>query len=113
MIHGNGGFITKHSVGAYSTTPPDHFAVIDVADDVDTSGDRTAQQRDAAGPFRLEAYSVLHDRDGPTNAVAALLDDDGSRGWATTTDQTTFEALMSEDLVGVTAHRSVDGLLSL
>jgi acetyl-CoA C-acetyltransferase len=113
MVHGNGGLITKHSVGAYSTTPPERFELIDVQDDVDTSFDRTPQPSDAEGAFTLEAYTVMHDRDGPTKAMGALLDDSGRRGWASATDDDTFGALMNDDLVGTAVHRSADGLLSL
>ena len=46
-----------------------------------------AEPADAAGPATIEAYTVMHSRDGaPETAIAACLLADGRRAWGTSTD---------------------------
>ena len=43
---------------------------------------------DAAGPATIEAYTVMHSRDGePETAIAACLLADGRRAWGTSTER--------------------------
>ncbi len=113
LIQANGGLATKHAIGTYSTERPDAFMHVDAHDRIDTSEHRQPLDTSESGEFTLEAYTVMHDRDGPTGAVAALLDEPGRRGWARSVEPDVFAALMAEDLVGTTVHRCADATLRL
>ena len=89
LCSANGGFITKHAFGVYSTTPPaDGFKWSDAQDEAD----RLTKPRDVApgdyeGKVTIEAWTVMHSRDGqPENGIAAALLADGRRTWGTTQD---------------------------
>lgn len=115
LVTGNGGFVTKHSFGVYGTEPPATpfrweapqkeidaaYTPREVTDGVDADG-------------AVEAYTVMHDRDGtPENGLAAVLLADGRRAWATTPDAAVLAAMESEEVVGRAAHVSADGALTL
>ena len=70
LVWGNGGYLTKHSLGVYSTQPPDGgFRHDDVQVAVDALPRRVlAEPADAAGPATIEAYTVMHDREGALRA---------------------------------------------
>ena len=113
LVHALGWYATKHSVGVYSTEPPaDGFVRIDpkvTQAEVDV---RTPRQ--IAGPYageaRIEATSVLFERDGtPSVAVVSLLTDDGRRLLANTHDAETMSSMTSEAWEGRPARTSTDG----
>ena len=61
----NGGYITKHAFGVYSTTPPtDGFQHQDCQEEINTfpSVDLDA---DHIGLATVEAYTVMHGAEGP------------------------------------------------
>jgi acetyl-CoA C-acetyltransferase len=86
LVTANGGYITKHALGLYSTEPPaGGFRWADVQDEVDALPRREVCP-DADGPAVVESWVVEHDRDGSaTRAIAACLLDDGRRAWGTST----------------------------
>ena len=101
----NGGYVTKHAFGVYSTTPPDGGPKLDggaVQAEIDALPTvELAEGADAAGPATVEAYTVMHGRDGsPELGIATCLIADGRRAWGTTTDP---------DLLGRAARRRVGG----
>ena len=66
LVWANGGYVTKHAFGVYGTEPPaggfrhdDPQAEIDVL-----PSRRLATVEEAAGPATIEAYTVMHGRDG-------------------------------------------------
>jgi hypothetical protein len=54
---------------------------------------------------------VVYDRDGPSHVVAAVLDDDGQRGWATSHDDQLMGDAMSSGIAGRAVERSAQGEL--
>src|SRR5690606_39155070 len=70
LVSANGGFITKHAFGVYSTEPPaDGFRHADVQDEVDALPAR-ALCEEPDGDGTVEAWTVMHDRDGaPERAI--------------------------------------------
>jgi acetyl-CoA C-acetyltransferase len=89
LIWANGGYTTKHAFGVYATTPPAQGFAYDYPQDaIDALPSRTlASPTEAAGQATVEAYSVMHDRDGnPERSIASCLLDDGRRAWADTND---------------------------
>ena len=113
LCSANGGFLTKHAMGLYSTTPPaDGFRWEDVQAEVDRSPSRELAD-DHTGTVTVESYTVMHERDGSmANAIAACLTPDSRRTWATSTDTDVMKAMTSDDLVGRPGSVS-DGTLQL
>ena len=101
LCSANGGFLTKHAMGLYSTTPPaGGFKWEDVQAEVDRAPSRDLAE-EHEGDVTIESYTVMHERDGSmANAIAACLTPDGRRTWATSTDVDLLKAMTSDDLVG-------------
>lgn len=110
----NGGYVTKHSFGVYSTTPPTSgFRYGHPQDEVDAL---PARPLDAAyqGPVTVESSTVMHERDGrPGTGIGACLTPEGARTWATTTDEAAMRALTSEEWCGRPATVRADHVLDL
>jgi acetyl-CoA C-acetyltransferase len=113
LCSANGGFLTKHAMGLYSTSPPaDGFRWEDVQAEVDKAP-TTELAEDHSGPVTVESYVVMHERDGAAgNAVVACRTPDGRRAWAATTDQDLMKAMTTDDLVG-RAGTVADGTISV
>ncbi len=110
----NGGFITKHAVGLYSTRPPAGGFRYDHPQAEVDAGPGRELATDHEGPVDIEAYTVMHSRSGdPENALAALLLPDGRRAWGTTNDADTMAAMVAEEFVGRRAHLAADGHLQM
>jgi acetyl-CoA C-acetyltransferase len=112
-----GWYVTKHSIGCYSTTPPvDGFGRVDpiaTQRTVDTQARReTAGAYD--GPMTIEATSVLFERDGtPSLAILSGLTPDGRRALANTRDADLMVALTTEPWEGRTVPITPDGSTNL
>jgi acetyl-CoA C-acetyltransferase len=101
LVTGLGWYVTKHSVGVYSSSPPEQpFRAVDAQADVDALPRRELAP-DAEGPVVVETHTVTYDRDGtPANGIAACLLPDGSRTWATTTEPYDLEAMTTSPFIG-------------
>ena len=67
-----------------------------------------------AGPVTVEAYTVMHGRDGGREvALAACLLPDGRRAWCSTRDADTMATLIDEECCGRPAQRAASGSLRL
>ena len=110
----NGGYLSKLSLGIYSTTPPDEFHVVSAQDAVDASPTRAVDDA-PDGHASVESYTVMHDRTGePTEGILACLMPDGRRTWGTITDDpATLRAMTIEEVVGRTVTLRPDGGASL
>jgi acetyl-CoA C-acetyltransferase len=107
LVTANGGLLTKHAFGVYSTQPPpDPPSVVRVP--------RAEAQVGLVSRFdgraTVEAATVAYDRDGPCYAIVAARTPDGGRTWARADDAQLVAAMVTEDLVG-RAARIVDGTL--
>ena len=90
LVTAVGWYLTKHSAGCYSTTPPsDAFRRVDprhVQRRVD-GGPRRTPAGAYTGPATVEATSVLVERDGtPSLAILSTLTPDGRRALANSRD---------------------------
>ncbi|MFQ5556597.1 MAG: hypothetical protein ACE5GB_03685, partial [Acidimicrobiales bacterium] len=82
LIHANGGHAAKQAFGVYATAPPaSPFVAVDLPLHPGRRV-RPAAPADATGEITIEAYTVVHGRDGPDRAVLACLTGDGARAWA-------------------------------
>lgn len=105
LLNGNGWFITKHSLGIYSTTSfegewareaPESYqqAILDDA--------HPAFTETPSGKAHIETYTVVHGREGVERGLVIGLLEDGTRFLAETpTDEVTITAMMSEEMIGV------------
>ena len=114
LVSANGGFITKHAFGTYSTEPPaTAFRHADVQAEVDALPKRELCE-EPDGEVALETWTAMHDRDGnPETGIVVGLLDDGRRAIGTTQDADTLEALVTEDLAGRRARLAPDGATEL
>jgi acetyl-CoA C-acetyltransferase len=114
LVWANGGYTTKHAFGVYSTTPPpDGFRYAYPQDEIDAMPRRDlAEAADAAGPATIEAYTVMHSREGePEKGIAACLLADGRRAWGTSEDVALAAAMCEGEWVGRGITLDADGVL--
>ena len=112
LCSANGGLLTKHAFGVYSTRPPSSgFRVIRPS--VPEDGARPVVD-DARGPAAVEAYTVMHDGAGqPELAILTVLLPDGSRTWRTTKEPELVAAMTHEEFCGRPIELAPGGELSL
>ena len=110
----NGGLISKHSFGTYSTEPPSGgFRYESPQAEVDLAPHRDVTI-DHHGPVTIEAYTVMHGRDGqPETALAACLTPEGHRTWATADDPGLLGHLIAEEGCGQVGAVDGSGRLTL
>jgi acetyl-CoA C-acetyltransferase len=116
LVWANGGYVTKHAFGVYATTPPEAgFRHDQPQAEVDALPSRElAEATEGAGPATIEAYTVMHGRDGaPEQAIATCLLSDGRRAWGLSSDADVMAALTQGEWVGRPARLDADGGLLL
>ena len=116
LVWANGGYATKHAFGVYGTEPPTGgFKHAYPQDEIDALPRRElATGEDAAGPATIEAFTVMHGREGtPEQAIATALLDDGRRAWGLSTDADVMGALADGEWVGHRVTLSATGDLLL
>lgn len=114
FVWANGGFTTKHSFGIYSANPArGDFVYADPQDEIDKLPRReVAEEAEAAGEAMIEAYTVMHDRNGtPELAIATCILPNGKRAWATSDDSFVAKALCDGEWVGHIARLDLQGKL--
>ena len=115
LVWGNGGYATKHSFGVYSTQPSANpFRHADPQAEIDALPRRElADGADAAGKVTIEAYTVMHNRDGvPETANVSCLLADGRRAWATSSDADLAAAMCVGEWVNRSVTRDADGKIN-
>ena len=114
LISANGGFITKHAFGVYSTEPPaTPFRHAEPQAEVDALPRRElCDQPD--GTIDLESWTVMHDREGaPETGIVVGLLGDGRRAWGVTTEPAIVKSMVTEELAGRRATVRPDGTFDL
>lgn len=113
LVTALGWYATKHSVGLYSSRPPEHgFRAVDPATTQRAVDGRPRREPAGLldGDVTVEATSVAFDRDGtPTIAIIAALTPDGRRALANTADTDTMLAMCAEPWEGRTVRLRADG----
>ena len=108
LVTANGLYLTKHSVGIYSSNPPPTTWQAFDDDSLQAAIDQGPQVHlspEYEGAVTVETYTVTYDRNGPKEGIVIALTDEGSRIIANTgAEQTTFEELLRIDPVGRTGY---------
>jgi acetyl-CoA C-acetyltransferase len=114
LITANGGYLTKHSFGVYSATPPAAaFRWEDVQDVVDREPVRTALV-EWEGVGTVESWTTPYDRDGnPERAFMTVRTPDGARVLAVVSDADEAAATVAGDLAGAAVRVHADGTATL
>jgi len=113
MVTANGGFLTKHALGIYSTTPPaEGFLTANAQDEADQAP-TTIVDKSHHGPVAVEAYTVMHDREGATEALCALQTPTGGRTWGRVNDPTAAAEMTEVDAIGQSGSLDPEGSLTL
>lgn len=100
LITANGGYLTKHAFGVYSTTPPAQpFQHQDLQAEVDAMPKREVVA-DHVGTATVESYTVMYNGNTPNIGHLACLRDDGVRTWANCEDADTLQAMLKEEFCG-------------
>ncbi len=117
LLNGNGWFITKHSLGIYSTQPVEgqwrrqspasyQQTVLDVPHPPFTEIPN--------GKAVVETYTVLHGRQGVERGLVIGLLEDGTRFIAETPDDSdTLQAMMQQEMIGVSGRVESGGTKNL
>jgi acetyl-CoA C-acetyltransferase len=107
-----GWYATKHSVGVWSSVPPERFVRVDPAG-TQAEADALPRREPAGlveGSFTVEATSVVIERDGtPALAIVAGLLPDGRRALANTRDPDVMLDLTAHAWEGRTVKVTNDG----
>jgi len=114
LVWANGGYTTKHAFGVYATEPgATEFRHAYPQDQIDAMPRRElAEAADAAGTATVEAYTVMHGREGqPETGLAACLLADGRRAWGTSSDEGLAAAMCEGEWVGRTITLDGEGTI--
>ena len=114
LVTANGGYLTKHSFGVYSATPPSTpFQWCDVQDDVDRQPTRTSLvEWDGVGT--VESWTTPFDRDGlPEKVFLAVRTPDGARAMAVVADADAAAVSVATDIAGANVRVHPDGRATL
>jgi acetyl-CoA C-acetyltransferase len=113
LITANGGYLTKHSFGVYSTDPPAEFRWEDMQSAVDREPTRDGLV-EWEGIGTVEAWTTPFNRDGqPEKAFLAVRAPDGSRTLAVIDDPGPAEITVREDIGGAKVAVALDGSATL
>jgi acetyl-CoA C-acetyltransferase len=117
LLNANGWFITKHSIGIYSTTPiAGEWQREDPADYQQAILDQEHPPltQTPNGNATIEAYTVVHGREGVERALIIGLLDDGTRFIAETPDDDdTLQGMMSREMIGASGMVTSGGVKNL
>jgi acetyl-CoA C-acetyltransferase len=109
VVSANGGYVSKISVGLYSTRPPaEPYRVISASA---TGDDARTRELDPEpnGRGTGETYTVMHDRHSePTLGILTALMPDGARAWGLIRDPASLVAMTKEDVIGRTVALQPD-----
>lgn len=110
LVTANGGYLTKHGFGVYSTTPPPTpWRHAKPQAEVEALPRRElCEVHD--GPVTVESTVVMHDRDSaPEAAIVAALLPDGRRAWGNTAEPDALQRMITEETSGTEGRLDPDG----
>ncbi|MEY2477847.1 MAG: acetyl-CoA C-acetyltransferase [Actinomycetota bacterium] len=114
LVTALGWYVTKHSIGLYSTEPPaGPYRRASPQAEVDALP-RRGYTGDYDGPVTVESFTVMHERDGsPSLGIVACLLPDGQRAWGNVREEGALKSLLADDPIGAKGQLRKDGTLEL
>lgn len=113
VVTANGGYLTKHAIGMYSTEPPAYdYAAADVQAAVDAVP-TTPVNEAYVGEVTVEAYTVMHSADGPEEGLCAVRTPAGERTWGKVTDGDSLAQMLEAESIGRAGALDGAGVLAL
>jgi acetyl-CoA C-acetyltransferase len=113
LVTANGGFLTKHAFGVYSTEPPERpFQYANPQDEVDALP-KCVAVLDAIGGASIETYTVMYENNEPSKGYVACLLPDGRRTWGTVSDPDVVDAMTREEFCGRSGRLASGGVFEL
>jgi acetyl-CoA C-acetyltransferase len=108
LVTGNGWYVTKHSIGIYSTAPvAGHWQREDPSfyqKQIDATAHPRVEEH-PHGPAKIETYTVVTDRKRARFGIVIGRLEDGRRFLAhTPEDDATLDHMMQTDMLGQTGH---------
>ncbi len=114
FVTGNGGYLSKHAFGVYSTEPPANgFAYEDVQAEVDAAASKRKVEMNYVGPVEIEAFTSVFADGQPAHGFIAGRTPDQARAWCRVEDAETLAIMVEEDLCGRTARFEGEGRITL
>jgi acetyl-CoA C-acetyltransferase len=115
LVTANGGNVDKHAFGVLGTEPPAQgFRHAVPQEEIDAAATPREVLEAYHGPVEVEAWTVMHDRDGaPERLIAACRTPAGERVWGVSNDPGTTSAGVGVDLGGRPGTMQADGTLGL
>ena len=112
LVTANGGYLSKHAFGVYSTTPPrDGFRYDNLQAQVDLLPKREALV-DFDGKVEVEAYTVSFEQGEAKTGHLSCLTSEGRRTWANVEDPSVVSAMTREEFVGQSGRIDGSGIFS-
>lgn len=100
LITANGGYLTKHAFGVYSSQAPEQgFQYADLQAEVDATPSREVVIN-LRSEATVESYTVMYGADGPAISHIAALLPDGRRTWAHCKDKDVLNSMAQEEFCG-------------
>jgi acetyl-CoA C-acetyltransferase len=107
-VSGNGGFLSKHSLGLYASRPREDGVAFALADTTREQAAIDAEARgvtlEAEGRARVDGSTVVYGRDGGVEAAPIIATLEDGRRVAARADAALLPALAGRFLVGETVH---------
>lgn len=104
MITANGGYITKHSFGIYSSEAPARpYQHANLQEAVDATPKREVVIGHE-GSGTVEGYSVMYGPEGVTKGFVAARLADGRRAWGISNDTDLLQSMTEEEFCGRQVH---------
>jgi acetyl-CoA C-acetyltransferase len=114
LVSGVGMHMTKHVYAVYGTEPGEvRLPAEDLPDRIATTHPPLPVVAHADGVATIAAYTVVHDADGPTHAVAVCTLPDGSRAYALARDAALLGELEEGEWVDAKVTLRPDGDVNL
>ena len=109
FVHANGGYATKHACAVYGNEPPEiDFRREDLQNEIDAHPTRAVDES-PSGDSVIEAYTVLHGREGPEKALITAIMADGRRALTSSVDFSLIENMLEEEFIGKDMFFKPDG----
>jgi len=107
-VSGNGGFLSKHSIGIYASTPRSDGSSFVLADTAREQAGIDAAARpvtlEAEGPARVDGGTVVYGRDGQVEAAPVIATLRDGRRLAARAEERILQSLAGRSLVGETVE---------